>query len=120
MDLHSARSTVRDFGLRVRAHRLSAGMSQLELARRSRVTTKFIGQIERGTSNPSLVTMVLVADALRCSLTDLLQSDVAVPRPNKTPAYISLRADDVWRVQHAAAVIASVLVLPRKGARRAR
>jgi DNA-binding XRE family transcriptional regulator len=35
------------------------------------VSYKFIGQIERGQSNPSLITMALVADSLGCSLADL-------------------------------------------------
>jgi transcriptional regulator with XRE-family HTH domain len=106
MDLHPARAAVLGFG-RVRAHRLAAGMSQPELSRRSRVGPKFIGQIERGTSNRSLVTMV-VADALACSLTDLLQ-------PEKSAAYVSLRVDDARRVQEAAAVITAVLA-PRANA----
>jgi transcriptional regulator with XRE-family HTH domain len=87
-------------------------MSQPALGRRSRVGTKFIGEIERGTSNPSLVTMALVADALDCSLTDLFQSE-------KSVTYVSMRADDARRVQDAAAVIASVLAT-RKRARRDR
>jgi transcriptional regulator with XRE-family HTH domain len=76
MDFDAALSAVLEFGLRVRAQRLSIGMSQRELGCRSRVTRKFIREMERGTSNPSLVTMVLVARALGCSRADLLQSEV--------------------------------------------
>ena len=57
-----------EFGYRVRERRLAAGLSQSELARRSRMTRKCIGEIERGTSNPTLETMVLVAAGLRCDL----------------------------------------------------
>jgi transcriptional regulator with XRE-family HTH domain len=94
----------------VRARRLAAGLSQPELGRRARVTPKYIGEIERGTSNPSLVTMALVAGALGCGVVELLQ-------PEKS-AYLLLRADDARLARDAAAVIASVLS-PRKRARRA-
>ena len=60
-------------------------MTQVELERRSRVGSKFISEIERGTTNPSLETMVLVADALGCDVVDLL-----LPDNSSTP--VSLRA----------------------------
>lgn len=107
----NTRAVIVDFGRRVRAYRLAARISQPELGRRARVGYKFIGQIERGVSNPSLETMALVADALGCTLTDLLQ-------PEKSSAYVSLRADDVRRAQEALLVMASVLA-PRKRPKRA-
>jgi transcriptional regulator with XRE-family HTH domain len=110
MDFFTARSTVQKFGRRVRACRLAAGLSQPELGRLARVTPKFIGEIERGSSNPSLVTMALVANALGCGLVDLLHAD-------KSAAYVSLSADNARRVHDAATIIASVLS-PRKRARR--
>lgn len=84
MDLHTARSTVRSFGRRVRTYRVAAQMLQKELGRRARVSGKFIGEIERGESNPSLLTMALVADALNCTLVDLLATD----RPRRASARV--------------------------------
>jgi transcriptional regulator with XRE-family HTH domain len=69
------RALIASFGRRVRECRLAMGISQVELGRRSRVTSKFISEIERGTSNPSLETVLLVADALGRSLPDLLQAE---------------------------------------------
>lgn len=88
------------FGRRVRERRLAAGLSQLELGRLSRVGPKLIGQIERGTCNPSLVMMALVA--LDCNLTEL------IPKKS-TSDRVVLRADAVRRAQEALAVIGSVL-----------
>ena len=63
------------FGFRVRECRLAAHISQAELARRSRMTRKAIGQIERGTTNPTLETMTLIAAGLRCELVVTLHGD---------------------------------------------
>lgn len=60
-----------NFGKRVRELRRAAGLSQLELSRNSRMTARFIQEIEHGRSNPSLETIVLLADALECSLWDM-------------------------------------------------
>lgn len=59
------------FGIRVRELRRAAGLSQLELSRDSRMTARFIQEIEHGRSNPSLETIVLLADALGCTLADM-------------------------------------------------
>jgi transcriptional regulator with XRE-family HTH domain len=112
LHLKNAKAVVHDFGCRVRARRLAAGMSQAELGRLSRVTPKYISEIERGVSNPSLVTMTLVADALECSVSELLQAE-------KTDARLSLRLDDARRAREAVALLASVLT-PRRRARRRR
>lgn len=52
MDLRSARATVQRFGRQVRAYRKAAGITQIELGRLS---------------------LVLLADALGCSVVDLLK-----------------------------------------------
>lgn len=104
MDLRAARATVRSFGRQVRAHRLAAGISQPELGRRARVTRDYIGQIERGTSNPSLITMVLVADALGSNIVDFL------PQPNKPEANpVSLRTERARSAPDAATALAMLI-----------
>ena len=101
-----ARATVAAFGSTVRARRLAAGMSQPELGRGARVTGKFIGLIERGTSNPSLVTMAFVADALGCELAELFELEHA--------SGASLRARDVRRARQALDVLGSILMSGRR------
>ena len=99
------------FGRRVKAVRMAAGLSQTELGRLSKMTSKFIGQIERGESNPSLATMVLVADALGADLADLIQTE---RRPS-----VMIPAEAMQRAQEALAVLGSVLAT-RKGLRSGR
>ena len=56
----------------VRAARLAAGVSQEELAFRAGIDRTYASQIERAIANPSLGITCAVADALGCTLTDLL------------------------------------------------
>ena len=60
------------FGQTVRARRRGRGMTQAALGRRSRMSGKSIGEIERGVANPSLLTMQAVAKALGVGLRDLV------------------------------------------------
>ena len=69
-----ARPVIVRFGRRLRELRRAAGLTQRDLARQSRVTRKFIQEVEDGTSNPSLETIVLLADGLGCEVADLFQS----------------------------------------------
>jgi transcriptional regulator with XRE-family HTH domain len=59
-----------DFGKQVRRVRLARGISLRELDRRSHVGFRFIGELELGKENPSLATIMLLADGLGCELTD--------------------------------------------------
>lgn len=52
--------------------RLSAGLSQTELASAVNVSTPMITMIERGTKVPSLPLSKAIADALGCSILNLL------------------------------------------------
>ena len=53
-------------GDRVRAMRLLRDMSRRELARRSRVSERYIAQIEAGKGNVSIVLLLRIAHAIRC------------------------------------------------------
>ena len=64
------RPVINTFGHRVRALRRGAGLKQDELAALAYVRPAFIGQIERGETNPSLVSIALVANALGCEVAD--------------------------------------------------
>jgi transcriptional regulator with XRE-family HTH domain len=79
-------------------------MTQGELGRRSHMTERFIRKIEHGTSNPSLETMVLVADALGALQPDLLPS-----AQRHRAAGIFLSAEDMGRVQDALGVMVAAL-----------
>ena len=56
----------------VRAARLASGLSQEELAFRAGIDRTYASQIERAIANPSLGITCAVADALGCTLIDLL------------------------------------------------
>lgn len=60
------------FGERVRALRKEAGFSQEELADKSGLHRTYIGAVERGERNISLINIVNIAHALRVKPSDLL------------------------------------------------
>lgn len=70
-----ARATVADFGRNLKARRTAAGISQPELSRLSGVSERFIRKVEHVRSNPSLETMARLAQALDCTVVDLLRAD---------------------------------------------
>jgi len=60
-------------GKRLRDLRESRGWSQEELAEESDLDPTYIGGIERGRRNPSLVSLAKLARALKVSLPELLR-----------------------------------------------
>ena len=67
----SNQDLVKSLGLRIRNARLAAGLSQEELAFRAGVHRTYLGLIERGTNNITLVNYAKVADALELPLCHL-------------------------------------------------
>jgi transcriptional regulator with XRE-family HTH domain len=61
-------------GKNVRRLRLARGLTQEKLAFEAELDLTYIGRIERGRRNPSLLVMARIADALSAPLTDLLKS----------------------------------------------
>jgi transcriptional regulator with XRE-family HTH domain len=61
------------FGNAVRTHRLALGLSQEELAIGSGLHRTYIGGIERGERNISLINVLRVAKALKLSPSELLK-----------------------------------------------
>ncbi len=59
------------FGKNVRRLRLLRSMTQEKLADRSNLSLQHIGAIERGTGNPTLLSMERIALALRVSIEEL-------------------------------------------------
>lgn len=59
------------FGARVRALRTSKGWSQERLAAEAKLDRTYIGGIERGERNPSLLNICRIAEALNVAVRDL-------------------------------------------------
>lgn len=60
------------FGRNVRRARQNWGLTQEQLAFEAEIDLTYVGGIERGKRNPSLLVMARIADALSVSLTKLL------------------------------------------------
>ncbi|MDQ3507207.1 MAG: helix-turn-helix domain-containing protein [Actinomycetota bacterium] len=73
-----------DFGKAVRGHRKRAGYSQEELAGRAGIHRTYIGGIERGERNPTLVMIHRLAIALDVPPSHLLEE----------PPEVALRGDE--------------------------
>ena len=59
------------FGAAVRIRRRATGLSQEEFAEKVDCHRNFVGRIERGEQNPTVDTLVRIARALRCKISDL-------------------------------------------------
>lgn len=60
------------FGQNVRRVRQHRGLTQEQLAFEADIDLTYVGGIERGKRNPSLIVMAAIADALSVSLSKLL------------------------------------------------
>jgi transcriptional regulator with XRE-family HTH domain len=70
----------REFGEHVRTVRLSRGMSQEQLADAADVHRTYVGAIERGEQNVSLVLIHMIAEALEVAPASLIGTTVAGDR----------------------------------------
>jgi transcriptional regulator with XRE-family HTH domain len=61
------------FGGVLRGLRAKRGLTQSELAERSRTTLQFISRLERGVSTPTLGMLLRLAEALDCKVYDLVK-----------------------------------------------
>ncbi len=58
----------------LKAHREKKGMTQVQLAKRAKVTQSYVAQLEAGVKkNPSLATLMRIAKALGVSIEQLLK-----------------------------------------------
>ena len=60
-------------GMRIKYLRKKKGMSQLDLSLEADVNKNYISDLERGTRNPSIITLEKIAFALGVDLATLLQ-----------------------------------------------
>lgn len=63
-------------GARIRAYRKALNMTQEELAEKAEISLSFLGHLERGARQPSLETLVTLANALGASTDSLLQDSL--------------------------------------------
>jgi transcriptional regulator with XRE-family HTH domain len=68
------------FGSTIRKYRAAVGISQEDLAARAKIHRTYIGGIERGERNPTLVMIYRLADALEVPPAALLPNE---PKPSK-------------------------------------
>ncbi|HAB98228.1 MAG TPA: XRE family transcriptional regulator [Parachlamydiales bacterium] len=61
-----------EFAKKVRSRRYELGLTQEKLAEIAEFHVNFIGGIERATRNPSLISIVKLASALKINLRDLI------------------------------------------------
>jgi len=61
------------FGKNVRKARQQRGLTQEQLAFEAKIDLTYVGGIERGKRNPSLLVMARIANALSVSLSTLLR-----------------------------------------------
>lgn len=64
-----------ELGLKIKVERTKKGLSQEKLAELAKLSRPTIGLIERGESEPSIVKVAQIADALEIKLCDLLRFD---------------------------------------------
>lgn len=60
-------------GLNIKKIRVSAGLTQLQLAKKVGVSEPMICQIERGTKMPTVILAKEIADALNVNINKLLE-----------------------------------------------
>jgi transcriptional regulator with XRE-family HTH domain len=62
---------LRDLGKRLRQHRKARGLTQTQLAHKCNLHRTFIGSVERGERNVSVLNLRLIAKMLRVRLGEL-------------------------------------------------
>jgi len=75
------------FGGVLQRHRGKAGVSQEELAFRAGLDRTFVSRLERGIRQPTITTLISLAEALGISATDLVretESEYSRAKPRRT------------------------------------
>jgi transcriptional regulator with XRE-family HTH domain len=67
---------IKAFGLRVRYFRKRLGLSQDDLADKAELHRTYVGAVERGERNISLLNILRLADALHVTAKELFDEDV--------------------------------------------
>jgi transcriptional regulator with XRE-family HTH domain len=72
------------FGRKLKKLRVTRGLSQERLALEAGINRTYLGGMERGEKNPSLLKIVAVAGVLEVPVTELV-SEVQAPEPDTPP-----------------------------------
>lgn len=67
-------------GKEIRTRRKQLYLTQERLAELTDISFAFVGHIERGTRKPSLETVIKIADALDCTIDELVGRHLDMPR----------------------------------------
>ncbi len=68
-------STLVTIGLRIRDARRARGMTLQAIAKISRLSPSMLSLVERGRASPSIGSLIVIANALRISMSDLMASE---------------------------------------------
>jgi transcriptional regulator with XRE-family HTH domain len=79
-------------GIRVRELRLRRGLTQEQLGARAGLSYKFLGEVERGTANPTVKTLGALATGLDTGVADLFGPPARADEPLTTVTDGDLRA----------------------------
>lgn len=66
---------LKNFGENLKRYRLEIGLTQEELAEKVNVHQTYIGKLELGMINPSLMRMFIITRALKIKLSNLIDFD---------------------------------------------
>jgi transcriptional regulator with XRE-family HTH domain len=100
------------FGRRLRGLRGLRKLTQEQLGERAGMSGKFIGQIERGTANPSLKNLARLGQALGVELSDLLRLEELRPEGaprNASRAFAAAERISVYLARRPAAEVERAL-----------
>ena len=70
--MRSQKNLLECFYVQLRKYRKRSGMSQTELACKAQLHRTYISELENGKKNPSLQTLICLADALQIEVWQLL------------------------------------------------
>jgi transcriptional regulator with XRE-family HTH domain len=93
----------RRIGVNIRLLRKAKGWSQEELGEYADLSYKFVGEVERGTVNPSLDSLVGIANALNVEITELFLRE----------GLMVMTESEVAEVEAAVAILRNVLTSAR-------
>lgn len=74
-------SLLESMGARIRQLRSARGWTRMELAERAQLSLRFLAQLESGRGNISVNRLAQVAEALNCSLRQLIPASIPRSRP---------------------------------------
>lgn len=105
----------RRVGLRIRQLRLGGRLTQEQLAERAGLSYKFIGEVERGTGNPTVDSLAAIARALTVDLTEFFKLN----DKSAAPALVELSDTDLSEIREALTSVERVLgrLMPARAGR---